>query len=94
MNGPQLICCSCGRGHVRRMSPPLCLDCDPELEYRAAAMWKDDHPDMSVFDCTKKMKDLYVLYALYGKEAVESGRVSSPQRECDRPASPNDEEVV
>jgi len=58
-NGPQIACCVCGAVPVVRLAPPLCADCDPENERDAAALWREEHPETSVFDCDEATKSGY-----------------------------------
>ena len=39
-------------------------ECDPELERRAAEMWRADNPNQSVFDCDEETKIRYRRKAL------------------------------
>lgn len=64
-NGPQIVCCECGKMPPVRMAPPLCLNCDPELEREAAALWREENPDMSVFSVTQEMKLHYARRILW-----------------------------
>lgn len=31
-DGPQVVCCACGKSPVVRFAPPLCQECDPNLQ--------------------------------------------------------------
>lgn len=56
---PQIVCCSCGRVPVVRMSPPLCLSCDPVLDWEAAELWRKENPEASVFKVSLEDKIKY-----------------------------------
>jgi hypothetical protein len=66
--GPRIVCCECGKGPVVRLSPPLCLNCDPErdrLDKEASILWREENPDASVFSVTTETKVKYVRRILY-----------------------------
>ncbi len=64
----QAKCASCGSEYVvpRKDAPPLCLPCDPDLDRRAALLWREENPDESVFAVTWERKLEYALRVLNG----------------------------
>jgi hypothetical protein len=66
MTGPNIACTSCGSELAipRKDGPPLCLDCDPDLDRRAADLWRKENPDESVFNATWEIKLKYALRVL------------------------------
>ncbi len=48
-----LICQRCGLANVS------CSDCDSATEEQAAALWRSENPEMSVFACTADIQNEY-----------------------------------
>lgn len=47
------ICALCGT------SNEFCGECAPDLERKAAALWRSENPNMSVFACDSEMQNKY-----------------------------------
>ena len=48
-----------------------CCECAKRLELEAAYLWRQENPEMSVFDCSLEMKESYRRRVLAGERAYE-----------------------
>ena len=60
---PEAVCCSCHRGPLVSLAPPLCGNCHPTADREGAALWRKDHPTASVFSVGPEEKLRYMRYA-------------------------------